>query len=166
MSSSSSSHFPLLFPFCCSVCCDWPCLFLCAVSRDRCWVLLRVAACVGPRGLLQHSTDSLIDVVLVGGWRGGGQRLHQSAQKNHKGKLGPSCFLIYHVALILISQTHSNIKQSSIFLTVEHILSCVLEKICIYLHKYWVQLLDTIGTTKCSYSTVKFTLKFLNVEFI
>lgn len=48
---------------------DWLCLFLCA---SRCWVLLSVAVCVGSRGLVQHSGDTLIDTVL-GGEIGGGQ---------------------------------------------------------------------------------------------
>lgn len=45
------------------------CVFL---SASTCWVLLSVAVCVGSRGLVQHSTDTLIDAVL-GVEIGGGQ---------------------------------------------------------------------------------------------
>lgn len=53
---------------------------------DRCWVLLSVAVRVGSRGLVQHSSDSLIDTVLRGG-RGGGQMpVLTSMKKNWGGK--------------------------------------------------------------------------------
>lgn len=68
----------LLFALCCAVRRDWLidfCFFFSLSSlsalavRDRCWVLLSVARCVGSRDPVQHSSNTLMDVGSPGSQR-------------------------------------------------------------------------------------------------